>query len=110
MPSRLAGATPTIRGAYTSGATASSGAVEQTIFAPASGESETAYYNQHRCHTGLAGLTPAQRSGAPSPPTARLDSYRWRRHCSGLFRLPPELEFATDTALCCMAGRVLFQA
>jgi hypothetical protein len=25
------------------------------------------------CHTGLAGFTPAQRSGAPSPPTARLD-------------------------------------
>jgi putative transposase len=46
------------------------------------------YYNECRCHTGLAGLTPAQRSGAPSPPTARLDSYRWRQHCRGLFQTP----------------------
>jgi len=51
-------------------------------------EAYQAYYNQHRCHTGLAGLTPAQRSGAPSSPTARLDSYRWRRHCNGLFQIP----------------------
>jgi len=47
-----------------------------------------AYYNLYRCHTGLVGLTPAQRSGAPSPPTARLDSYRWHRHCNGLFQTP----------------------
>ena len=46
------------------------------------------YYNQHRCHTALAGLTPAQRSGAQPPPTARLDSYRWRRHCYGIFQTP----------------------
>jgi hypothetical protein len=24
------------------------------------------YYNENRCHTGLAGTTPAQRCGAPS--------------------------------------------
>ncbi len=46
------------------------------------------FYNQYRCHTGLAGLTPAQRSGAPPPPTAPLDSYRWQQHCSGLFQTP----------------------
>lgn len=46
------------------------------------------YYNRYRCHTGLAGLTPAQRSGARSPPTTRLDSYRWRPHCDGLFQTP----------------------
>ena len=46
------------------------------------------YYNRYRCHTGLAGLTPAQRSGAPSPPTASLASYRWRQHCCGLFQTP----------------------
>jgi len=46
------------------------------------------YYNQYRCHTGLSGLTPARRSGAPSPPTVRLDSYRWRQHCRGLFQTP----------------------
>ena len=46
------------------------------------------YYNRHRCHTGLAGITPAQRSGAPLHPIAKLDSYRWRRHCNGLFQTP----------------------
>jgi putative transposase len=51
-------------------------------------ETYQAYYNRYRCHTGLAGLTPAQRSGAPSPPTAHLDTYRWRRHCHGLFQTP----------------------
>ena len=29
-------------------------------------EAYKAYYNQYRCHTGLAGATPAQRSGALS--------------------------------------------
>jgi transposase InsO family protein len=51
-------------------------------------EGYQAYYNRYRCHTGLAGLTPAQRSGAPPPPTARLASYCWRRHCNGLFQTP----------------------
>ncbi len=49
-------------------------------------EAYETYYNQHRCHTGLAGVTPAQRSEAPAPPLARLDSYRWRQHCNGLFQ------------------------
>jgi len=44
------------------------------------------YYNEYRCHTGLAGLTQARRSGTPPPPNARLDSYRWRQHCNGLFQ------------------------
>jgi putative transposase len=43
------------------------------------------FYNQYRCHTGLGGLTPTRRSGAPAPPFAHLDSYRWRPHCHGLF-------------------------
>ena len=47
-----------------------------------------AFYNQYRCHTGLAGVTPAQRNGAPAPPFARLDSFRWRQHCHGLFHTP----------------------
>jgi hypothetical protein len=46
------------------------------------------YYNRHRCHTGLAGITPAQRGGAPAYPIANLDSYRWRKHCNGLFQTP----------------------
>ena len=47
-----------------------------------------AYYNQHRCHSGLAGATPAQRSGVPTPPFAKLESYSWRQHCNGLFQTP----------------------
>lgn len=51
-------------------------------------ETYKAYYNQHRCHSGLAGATPAERSGAPPPPIAKLESYSWRQHCNGLFQTP----------------------
>src|ERR1019366_5969200 len=51
-------------------------------------ENYKAYYNQHRCHSGLAGTTPAQRSGAAPPPIANLQSYTWRQHCNGLFQTP----------------------
>jgi hypothetical protein len=47
-----------------------------------------AYYNHHRCHTGLAGATPADRSGLPAPPIAKLESYTWQSHCHGLFHTP----------------------
>src|ERR1700726_3333051 len=47
-----------------------------------------AYYNQHRCHTGLAGATPAERSGLPAQPIAKLESYTWWQHCNGLFQTP----------------------
>jgi putative transposase len=46
------------------------------------------YYNQHRCHSGLAGASPARRGGAPPHPIANLQSYRWRQHCHGLFQTP----------------------
>jgi putative transposase len=46
------------------------------------------FYNRYRCHTGLAGLTPARKSGAPPPPAAHLDSYRWQQHCRALFQIP----------------------
>ena len=46
------------------------------------------YYNQQRCHTGLAGATPAERSGVPRQPIAKLESYTWRKHCNGLFQTP----------------------
>ena len=51
-------------------------------------ESCKAYYNQHRCHSGLAGATPAQRSGAAHPPIANLQSYSWQQHCNALFQTP----------------------
>jgi len=46
------------------------------------------YYNGHRVHRGLAGLTPAQRAGAPSPVPATHDHYAWQQHCRGLFQIP----------------------
>ena len=51
-------------------------------------DSYQVYYNRYRCHTGLAGITPAQRSGVPPHPIANLHSYRWRQHCDGLFQTP----------------------
>jgi transposase InsO family protein len=36
------------------------------------------YFNAHRVHRSLAGDTPAQRAGAPSPTPAALDHYAWR--------------------------------
>jgi hypothetical protein len=46
------------------------------------------YYNAHRVHRALAGSTPAQGAGAPSPAAAALDHYAWRQHCRGLFQTP----------------------
>ena len=46
------------------------------------------YYNGHRVHRAIAGLTPAQFAGALSPAPAALDHYGWQRHCRGLFELP----------------------
>jgi transposase InsO family protein len=51
-------------------------------------DSYKVYYNRYRCHTGVAGITPAQRSGAPPHPIAKLHLYRWRKHCNGLFQTP----------------------
>ena len=46
------------------------------------------YYNAHRVHRTLAGTTPPQRAGAPSPAPAALDHYAWWPHCRGLFQTP----------------------
>jgi transposase InsO family protein len=45
------------------------------------------YFNGHRTHAGLEGRLPepsGDRSGSP----IGLDSYRWRRHCRGLYHTP----------------------
>jgi transposase InsO family protein len=51
-------------------------------------EAYQAFYNRYRCHTGLAGMMPAQRGGAAPHPVANLNSYCWRQHCDGLFQTP----------------------
>src|ERR1700730_7763655 len=51
-------------------------------------ENYKAYHNQHRCHSGLAGATPAQRSGVPPPSLAKLESHSWRQHSQAYFQTP----------------------
>jgi transposase InsO family protein len=46
------------------------------------------YYNAHRVHRSLDGITPARRAGVVSPPPASLDRHAWRQHCRGLFEMP----------------------
>jgi putative transposase len=46
------------------------------------------YYNGSRVHRSLNGTTPANRAGNPSPATANLACYAWKRHCYGLFQTP----------------------
>ena len=43
------------------------------------------YYNSHRTHGGLKGKTPMETAESRS---ANLKSYRWRRHCCGLYQTP----------------------
>ncbi|MGH8290045.1 MAG: integrase core domain-containing protein [Steroidobacteraceae bacterium] len=51
-------------------------------------ENFRAYYNGVRVHRSLNGTTPANRAGHPSPSTATLAHYAWKRHCDGLFETP----------------------
>jgi len=46
------------------------------------------YHNADRVHRALAGSTPAQRAGAPSPAPAALDHYAWRQHCAAVCSIP----------------------
>ena len=46
------------------------------------------YYNKHRVHLSLNGITPAQCAGTPSPSCTKLASYLWKQHCRGLFQTP----------------------
>src|SRR5271165_69016 len=41
----------------------------------ACGVSTSFYYNQHRCHTGLGGATPAERSSVPAQPIVKLECH-----------------------------------
>jgi transposase InsO family protein len=46
------------------------------------------YYDHVRVHSALAGTTPADRSGCPSPRIAELRQFSWQAHCHGLFHTP----------------------
>jgi putative transposase len=46
------------------------------------------YYNAHRVHRSLDGVTPVQCDGALTPAPASLDRHAWRQHCRGLFQTP----------------------
>ena len=45
------------------------------------------YYNGDRTHTGREGRVPEPAVGEPIAPM-RLNSYRWQRHCRGLYQTP----------------------
>jgi len=45
------------------------------------------YFNGHRAHAGLGGLTPEPRTGEDSA-RASVSAYRWGPHCRGLYRTP----------------------
>ena len=45
------------------------------------------YFNDYRSHTALEGQTPDQDAPIPRP-VANLHSYRWQRHCRGLYHTP----------------------
>jgi putative transposase len=45
------------------------------------------YFNGHRTHAGLGGLTPEPRTGEDRA-RASLRQYCWRSHCRGLYQTP----------------------
>jgi hypothetical protein len=45
------------------------------------------FYNGHRTHTGLGGGLPEPGADGSTAPIG-FESYRWRRHCRGLFQTP----------------------
>jgi len=46
------------------------------------------YYNRDRAHRGLGGATPEPKPGNAAQSIARLDNYRWKSYCRGLYQLP----------------------
>ena len=45
------------------------------------------YYNGHRTHAGLEGRLPEPSADGSASPIG-FDSYRWQRHCRGLYQTP----------------------
>ena len=46
------------------------------------------YYNEHRVHRSLDGITPAQHAGRLPIAPAALDRTVWQQHCRALFQIP----------------------
>jgi putative transposase len=46
------------------------------------------YYNAHRVHRSLGGITPAQRTSSSPTAPAAIHQYTWKPHCHGLFHTP----------------------
>jgi len=46
------------------------------------------YYNQHRTHTALSGLSPAEYIGVRKCAGANIRHYRWQSQCRGMFQIP----------------------
>jgi hypothetical protein len=48
----------------------------------------TGKYNRDRAHQGLEGNPPDEPSDITGRKVVRLDDYRWKTHCRGLYQLP----------------------
>jgi len=46
------------------------------------------YYNRDGVHRGLEGALPDEKGGDSNRKIARLDDYRWEKHCRGLYQMP----------------------
>jgi len=47
-----------------------------------------AYYDEHRVHSSLGGLTPVQMSTEAQPLRVSIESYGWKKHCHGFYQTP----------------------
>ncbi len=46
------------------------------------------YYNAYRCHFGIDGNVPMDKSAEKSQKVVSLDDFRWEKHCRSLFQTP----------------------
>ena len=46
------------------------------------------YYNNHRTHAALSGLSPAEFGQQANRGYVNINDYGWQQHCRGLFHTP----------------------
>ena len=46
------------------------------------------YYNRHRTHDALEGVTPTMRAELTENKIIDLNNYHWKSHCRGLYQTP----------------------